>query len=73
MTAKVIQMTKLTRPREVLTGPQMILAMWIARLALEDRDAYEFVKKELDMGGEEAAQIYDAICNFLEVENERRK
>lgn len=56
-----------------VTGPDMILIFWIARLALEDRDAYEYVKKELNLKGDEAAKIYDAICNFLETTNERRE
>jgi hypothetical protein len=72
MSAKVIPMIR-NRAREILTGPDMILIFWIARLALEDRDAYEFVKKELDIGGEEAARIYDEIRDFLEIGDERRK
>lgn len=50
---------------ELMTGPQMVLAMWIARVALEDRLTYEFIQKELDFKGDEAARLYDAIRDFL--------
>ena len=51
--------------KEILTGPQMILAMWIARVALEDQLTYDYIKKELDLKGDEAARLYAAIRNFL--------
>lgn len=53
------------KERVIVTGPDMIKIFWVAKLALEDRDSYEFVKKELDFKGDEAAQLYEAINNFL--------
>jgi hypothetical protein len=60
------------RERVQVTGPQMILIFWIARLALEDRLSYDYVTKELDMKGDEAAQIYNAIRDFLGDDDEHR-
>lgn len=56
---------KPARSRQIVTGPDMILIFWIARLALEDRYSYDFVKKELNLKGDETARLYDAIRNFL--------
>jgi len=53
------------REKVQVTGPDMILIFWIARVALEDRMSYDYITKELDMKGDEAARIYEAICNFL--------
>lgn len=53
------------REKVQITGPDMILIFWIARVALEDRMSYDYIAKELDMKGDEAARIYEAICNFL--------
>ena len=67
MTAQVINMSaaKPRRTKQIVTGPEMVLIFWIARVALEDRDAYDYVTKELDMKGDEAAQIYNVIRDFL--------
>ena len=53
-----------------VTGPDMILIFWIARIALEDRDAYDHVKHELKLKGDEAARLYSAVCNFLGSDDE---
>ena len=53
-----------------VTGPDMILIFWIARLALEDRDSYDHVKHELKLKGDEAARLYSAVCNFLGSDDE---
>ena len=53
------------RPRQIVTGPDMILIFWIARVALEDQLTYDYIKKELDLKGDEAARLYAAIRNFL--------
>lgn len=58
------------REKVLVTGPDMILIFWIARVALEDRDAYDLVKSELKLSGNEAARLYGAIRNFLGGEND---
>jgi hypothetical protein len=75
MTAQVIDMTKARpkRTRELVTGPEMILIFWIARIALEDRLSYDYIKKELNLKGDEAAHIYNLIRDFLGDEDERTK
>ena len=59
------QIVPIKKEKVVVTGPDMILIFWIARVAMEDRMSYEFIAKELDIKGNEAARIYEAICNFL--------
>ena len=68
MTAAIVP---IKREKVQVTGPQMILIFWIARLALEDRMCYDYVAKELNIKGDEAARIYDAIRDFLGDEDER--
>lgn len=58
------------REKVIVTGPEMILIFWIARVALEDRLCYDYVAKELNMKGDEAARTYEAICNFLKGGND---
>lgn len=53
------------REKVLVTGPDMILIFWMARVALEDRDAYDLIKSELKMTGNEAARLYDTIRDFL--------
>lgn len=67
MTARIVP---IKREKVIVTGPEMILIFWIARVALEDRLCYDYIAKELDMKGDEAARIYEAICNFLKGEND---
>ena len=67
------QILPIKKEKVIVTGPDMILIFWIARVAMEDRMSYEYIAKELDIKGNEAARIYDAICNFLETTNERRE
>lgn len=52
--------------RTIVTGHQMVMTFWIARLAMENWEIFEFIKKELDMKGDEASEIYQAICDFLD-------
>lgn len=67
MTARIVP---IKREKVIVTGPEMILIFWIARVALEDRLCYDYIAKELDMKGDEAARIYEAICNFLKGGND---
>lgn len=53
------------REKVLVTGPDMILIFWMARVALEDRDAYDLIKSELKLTGNEAARLYDTIRDFL--------
>ena len=53
------------REKVLVTGPDMILIFWMARVALEDRDAYDLIKSELKLTGNEAARLYESVCNFL--------
>ena len=59
------QIVPIKKEKVVVTGPDMILIFWIARVAMEDRMSYEYIAKELDIKGNEAARLYEAICNFL--------
>ena len=59
------QIVPIKKEKVIVTGPDMILIFWIARVAMEDRMSYEFIAKELDIKGNEAARLYEAICNFL--------
>ena len=59
------QIVPIKKEKVIVTGPDMILIFWIARVAMEDRMSYEYIAKELDIKGNEAARLYEAICNFL--------
>lgn len=59
------QIVPIKREKVLVTGPDMILIFWMARVALEDRDAYDLIKSELKLTGNEAARLYDTIRDFL--------
>lgn len=52
--------------RTLLTGPDMIIALTIAQMALENRDMYGVVLDSMEITEDELSRIYDAVSSFLE-------
>lgn len=52
--------------RTLLTGPDMVIALTIAQMALENRPMYETITSSIDITEEELSRIYDAVSNFLD-------
>lgn len=52
--------------RTLLTGPDMIIALTIAQMALENRPMYEVITKSLDIPEEKLNRVYEAVSNFLD-------
>jgi hypothetical protein len=53
--------------RTLLTGPDMIIALTIAQMALENRDMYGVVLDSMEITEDELSRIYEAVSSFLEV------
>ena len=53
--------------RTLLTGPDMIIALTIAQMALENRDMYGLILESMEINEDELSRVYDAVSSFLEV------
>ena len=52
--------------RTLLTGPDMIIALTIAQMALENREMYQVITDGLEISEDELSRVYDAVSTFLE-------
>lgn len=57
--------------RTLLTGPDMIIALTIAQMALENRDMYVLITESMDIPEDKLNRVYEAVSNFLEEKSGR--
>jgi hypothetical protein len=55
----------MTRPRILMTSTDMIKLMEIASIAMENRDAYDLIMREMGLSEDEMARLYHQLTGFL--------
>jgi len=53
------------KPRILMTATDMIKLMEIASIAMENRDAYDLIMREMGLSDEEMARLYHQLTGFL--------
>jgi len=53
------------KPRILMTSTDMIKLMEIASVAMENRDAYDLIMREMGLSDEEMARLYHQLTGFL--------
>jgi len=55
----------MTRARILMTSADMIKLMEIASVAMENRDAYDLIVREMGLSEDEMARLYHQLTGFL--------
>ena len=55
----------MTRARILMTSADMIKLMEIASIAMENRDAYDLIMREMGLSEDEMARLYHQLTGFL--------
>jgi len=53
------------KPRILMTSTDMIKLMEIASIAMENRDTYDLIMREMGLSDEEMARLYHQLTGFL--------
>ncbi len=53
------------KARILMTSADMIKLMEIASIAMENRDAYDLIMREMGLSDEEMARLYHQLTGFL--------
>lgn len=53
------------KARILMTSTDMIKLMEIASIAMENRDAYDLIMREMGLSDEEMARLYHQLTGFL--------
>lgn len=53
------------KPRILMTATDMIKLMEIASIAMENRDSYDLIMREMGLSDEEMARLYHQLTGFL--------
>ena len=57
--------------RTLLTGPDMIIGLTIAQMALENREMYQVILESMEISEDELSRVYDAVSTFLDEKSGR--